>query len=159
MKSVEIAGVHVSRRSIYLDIENIAGTPIPRAPQARTAFNAFIGACDHQEYGRMTVACNHLAAPTVALELGLSGSQLQRGSGVDGADRALLAVIRDDLLSRRVDEIVIGSGDGIFARELTDLRHLIVKLEIVAVEGTLSRALQKLADDVILLEPNIQFAA
>jgi hypothetical protein len=73
------------------------------------------------------------------------------GSGRDGADLALIDVLLDDLRFGRVSEVVLGSGDGIFADAMQPIRNSIEKLTVVAREGTISDRLMVIADEVLLL--------
>jgi hypothetical protein len=77
------------------------------------------------------------------------GAQLVIGRGVDGADRALLAMVADPRwVAARFDRVVLGSGDGIFVSALASLRNLGVATGIVAPENNISWALRRQADFV-----------
>ena len=141
------------RRMHFVDIENLVGMGIPDREGAIAARKAYEVAAGGTFGELLTVGCNHMAAAEVGFALGLSGAQLKRGSGPDGADLALLAVIRHELLNCRVRRLIIGSGDGIFARELADLRHLIDELVVVARVGGINAELYRFADQVHLIEP------
>jgi len=143
-----------ARRMHFIDIENLVGTGLPcesGVSSVRRAYDLVVGGTTGE---LVTVACNHKAAAVVGFTMGLSGAQLQRGSGPDGADLALLAVIRREVLKGRVRRLVIGSGDAIFARELSDLRHLIDELDVVARVGGIGAELYRFADRVHLIEPS-----
>lgn len=143
-----------ARRMHFIDIENLVGTGLPGesgVSAVRRAYELVVGGTTGE---LVTVACNHKAAAVVGFTMGLSGAQLQRGSGPDGADLALLAVIRREVLMGRVSRLVIGSGDAIFARELGDLRHMIDELDVVARVGGIGAELYRFADRVHLIEPS-----
>ena len=72
----------------------------------------------------------------------LPGSQLVGRSGPDGADRALLDVIRDmDWVAERYDRVVFGSGDHCFASKAAALRVRGVLVGVVACAGSISHSL------------------
>jgi hypothetical protein len=141
----------ISRRTHYVDIENLCCEAIPNKSLVHHAMSEYAAACAQLKTERLTVACNHKVAQTVAFGLQLSGAQLRMGSGRDGADLALIDVLLDDLRFGRVSEVVLGSGDGIFADAMQPIRNSIEKLTVVAREGTISDRLMVIADEVLLL--------
>ena len=143
--------IYESRRAHYVDIENLCGLGLPKHDQIMLAMTRFQFAIGSTSGERLTVACNHKVAPVVGFALGLSGAQLQRGSGPDGADNALLEVLIDDLERGRVNRIVIGSGDGCFAEALVPYRHLLEEIIFVAPTGSLSKRSYEIGDICYLL--------
>ena len=122
-----------------LDIENLAGGGRLRPDEAARAVGRFqeairVGPCDP-----LIVACG----PTSVLAAGsaVRHSRLLIGRGVDGADLRLLEVLATDPIVERVDEIVLGSGDGIFAPIVADLEAAGCPVTIASHRDRLSRRL------------------
>ena len=139
------------RRAVYLDIENLCCTGLPTTSAVIRAMQLCSLAVSDFSQERLTVACNHKVASTVAFALNLSGAQLQRGSGPDGADDALLQVIVDDLENGRVQRLIIGSGDGKFADVLAPYRSAIEELTFIGVTGSVNRRCEALGDRIFYL--------
>lgn len=135
-------------RTLHLiDIENLVGGSAASCGEVAAVSadyhrTAPVRSCDH-----VIVA----AGARIAMDAGLvwRGAQLVVGRGVDGADRALLAAVADpQWVAARFDQVVLGSGDGIFLPLLTSLRSLGIATGIVAPEHSISWALQRQADFV-----------
>lgn len=90
--------------------------------------------------------------------LGWPGARPVWLRGHDGADLALTDVAYDEDIPDRFDQVVIGSGDGMFAIVARWLRAAGVKVVVVSRHGSLSRALAASAP-VTLLSPAIRSAA
>jgi len=74
------------------------------------------------------------------------------GSGIDGADLALLNTLMTEPAARRSNEVVIGSGDGIFTEAVTYLQPFGVRVVVASFAQALSRRLALAADEVVLLD-------
>lgn len=92
------------------------------------------------------VACNRLNAPAVMFDC--PGARLLFGSGPDAADLALIAVIEHEGLAARFDEVIIASGDGIFAGYAAQLAAADVRVTALVGNGRLSNKLRLAAHDV-----------
>lgn len=105
-----------------------------------------IGLCDDEQ---VVIG----VGPSSVLAAGLSrpSARLVMGRGIDGADHALIDVLRDEHLAARFDEVVIVSGDGIFAEVAAWLASQGVAVTVVAREGHLSKRLRLAAGRVVLL--------
>ncbi len=109
------------RRVHVIDLENLAGTGhLDRDTVAAcAAVYGDLGLLDPDDH--VIIGCN----PQVQLEVGLGWPTPHRrvvGHGPDGADLALLDVIDHERLDDRFAEVVVASGDGIFADAVADLR-------------------------------------
>lgn len=71
--------------------------------------------------------------------------------GVDGADMALDAILRDELLHRRFREVVLVSGDRFFVEALDALAAAGMKVTVASCRSALSKRLRLVADEVIYL--------
>ncbi len=76
----------------------------------------------------------------------------QQRSGEDGADDALIDIVRLERLARRCDSVLLFSGDGKFSHSLATLAAAGVRTTVVARRGSLSRALQLAAHTHLFLD-------
>jgi len=72
------------------------------------------------------------------------------GRGANGADKALLGVLEEDV-PHRFDEVVLASGDGIFTDVVADLTSQGVGVTVVSHESLLSTRLRLAASRTVLL--------
>ena len=70
-----------------------------------------------------------------------NGARIVLRKGHDGADLALESVLSDENIEERFSEVVIVSGDGLFASQAARLRSLGVKVTVDARARQLSRFL------------------
>lgn len=139
-------------RAIHLvDPENLlGGTDFTERDVAVVAASyrqiAGIGADD-----LVVVASSHYTALRVWFGWG-EARRLVR-SGPDGADLALLQVVKHEDVAVRFQRVVIGSGDGIFAFVAAGLQRDGVGVTVVSQRGLLSRQLRLAARDVRFLPP------
>ena len=138
------------RRLHLVDIENLAGDPLPNLSQVRQARGLYtaclaIGAMDQVE-----VACSHLTLVNAAL--GWPHAHYRVRSGPDGADLALLDVLRHEDVAGRFTQVAIGSGDYLFAAEAARLAAQGVWVTVVSRRCCLSRRLALAAREVIFLD-------
>jgi len=135
-----------------LDFENLCGGPdqilIAKDWVMQTyRIKAGVSYGDH-----VVIGCN----PMSLLDcLGVfPGCRLVGRHGPDGADLALLDVLRDlDWIARRFDRVVIGSGDHIFAQSAAALRSRGVLVGVVAPRGSLSNLLASSAGFLEVIPP------
>jgi hypothetical protein len=73
------------------------------------------------------------------------------GRGISGADRALVDVLHQEHVAERFVEVVIVSGDGIFADVAAELGQQGVVVTVVARQGSLSARLRLAATRIVLL--------
>jgi len=138
-----------SRRFVALDIENINGGAVGHALLADAAWRDVATAIDLVEDEHVVIG----VGPSSLLAAGTShpGARLVMGRGPSGADHALIEVLSDEHVAERFDEIVIASGDGIFADVAARLALEGAKVTIVARVGHLSTRLRLAAGSVVLL--------
>ena len=137
------------RRFVAMDIENINGGAVDSKVLADNAWREVaeaIGLCDDEQ---VVIG----VGPSSLLAAGMShpSARLVMGRGISGADKALVEVLSDDRLAERFDEIVIVSGDGIFADVAAWLATEGTDVTVVSREGSLSRRLRLAAGAVVLL--------
>ena len=73
-------------------------------------------------------------------------------SGPDGADLELLNVLLHEEVAARFTRVVIGSGDGVFARAAASLATAGVRVTVVSRRDSLSSRLAFAAGEVIYLD-------
>jgi hypothetical protein len=138
------------RRLHLVDIENLVGDPLPslgQVSQARGLYGARLsfGAMDQVE-----VASSHLTLVNAAL--GWPHAHYRTRSGPDGADLALLDVLRHEDVAVRFTHVAIGSGDHLFAEEAARLAAQGVWVTVVSRQRSLSPRLRLAACEVIFLD-------
>lgn len=145
-----------TRRLHLVDVENLAGASLPSLSQVRQAQRFYtdclaLGAMDQVE-----VASSHLTLLNAAL--GWPHAHYRVRSGPDGADLALLDVLRHENVARRFTHVAIGSGDHLFAEEAARLGAQGIWVTVVARPGSLSARLALAAREVIFLDTAAQAA-
>lgn len=138
-----------NRRLVVVDIENLVGGAVTCARQARTACELFDFTRVSEPGDHVVIGASHFSI--LHSGLGWPNTRLVVGSGVDGADRALLEVLTEERVESRFDEVVIASGDGIFAEIATDLAEAGVRVTVVAPPGSCANRLRMAAHDTVHL--------
>ena len=132
--------VREGRTLHLLDLENLCGGPDQIPAEKYTVADLYrtqagIARDDHVVVGanpRSLIHCFDI----------FPGSRLVGRLGPDGADSALLDVLRDiDRVAQRYDRVIVGSGDHCFAPSTTALRARGILVGVVAREGSVSRSL------------------
>ncbi|MGC5615682.1 NYN domain-containing protein [Georgenia sp. Z1491] len=145
------SGVRADRRRLVLvDLENVVrgGVSTPQlARTGRAIIESQVGVGEHEQVVVATDVTGVFNARTA-----WSGARLRIGTGPDGADRALLEVL-DEGLPERFDELVLVSGDGIFADPVGRLVRRGLPVRVAAWSWSLSRRLRRAASETILLDP------
>ena len=139
-----------ARRLHLIDIENLAGNSWPTLSRVRLAQGLYadclaIGAMDQVE-----VASSHKTLLNAAL--GWPHAHYRARSGPDGADLALLDVLRHENVASRFTHVAIGSGDHLFAEEAAHLAAQNVWVTVVSLRRSLSPQLRLAAREVIFLD-------
>lgn len=142
----------LSRAVHLVDAENLLGTAVPRPADVRQLAARYTDVIGFGPMDQVVIACSHLAFKTIGFCW--PGPQYLLRSGPDGADLALLAVLRHDHIAARFPRVVIASGDHIFAQAVTDLTTSGCRVTIATRRGHLSRTLELAAShQIIYLDP------
>jgi hypothetical protein len=139
-----------ARRLHLVDIENLAGDSLPSLSQVRKTLSLYTGCLPLGAMDQVEVACSHLTL--VNTLLGWPRVHYRVRSGPDGADLALLDVLRHENVAGRFTHVAIGSGDHLFAEEAARLTAQGVWVTVVSRRRSLSRRLELAASEVILLD-------
>ena len=102
-----------ARRLHLIDIENLAGDPRPGLTQVRHAQRLYADCLAFGAMDQVEIASSHLTLVNAAL--GWPHAHYRVRSGPDGADLALLDVLRNENVANRFTHVAIGSGDHLFA--------------------------------------------
>ena len=138
------------RRLHLIDIENLVGDPLPSLSQVREAQGRYADCLAFGAMDQVEVASSHLTLVNAAL--GWPHARYRIRSGLDGADQALLDVLRHENVARRFTHVAIGSGDHLFAEEAAHLAAQGVWVTVVSRRRGLSPQLALAAREVIFLD-------
>ena len=139
-----------ARRLHLIDIENLAGAALPSLGQVSQTLGLYTGRLAFGAMDQVEVASSHLALLNAAL--GWPNAHYRIRSGPDGADLALLDVLRHEHVARRFTHVAIGSGDHLFAEEAASLAAQGVWVTVVSRRRGLSSWLDQAASEVIYLD-------
>jgi hypothetical protein len=145
-----------ARRLHLVDIENLAGDPLPNLGQIRQALGLYTGCLALGPMDQVEVASSHLTLLNAAL--GWPQAHYRVRSGPDGADLALLDVLRHENVAKRFTHVTIASGDHLFAEEAAHLAAQGVWVTMVSRRRSLSRQLELAAREVIFLDTAVEAA-
>jgi hypothetical protein len=138
-----------ARRLHLVDIENLAGDSLPSLGQVREALGLYADCIAVGDMDQFEVASSHLTLLNAAL--GWPHAHYRVRSGPDGADLALLDVLRHDNVANRFTHVAIGSGDHLFAEAAARLAAQGVWVTVVSRRRSLSPRLAQAARQVITM--------
>jgi hypothetical protein len=139
-----------ARRLHVVDVENLAGDQLPSLCQVREAQGLYADCLGFGAMDQVEVASSHLTLLNAGL--GWPHAHYRIRSGPDGADLALLDVLRHENIAKRFTHLAIGSGDHLFAEEVAHLAAQGVWVTVVSRRGSLSSRLALAAHEVIFLD-------
>jgi hypothetical protein len=145
-----------ARRLHLIDIENLVGDARPSLSQVRQALGLYTDCLVFGAMDQVEVASSHLTLLNAAL--GWPHARYRTRSGPDGADLALLDVLRYENVAARFTHVAIASGDHIFAEEAAHLAAQGVWVTVVTRRQSLSAQLALAAREVIFLDTAAQAA-
>lgn len=138
------------RRVVLVDIENVAGGAILSPDMAEWAHGVIDRTLGGLESDQIIIGTCHLGLVEVKRPWPRARAVVR--SGQDGADLALLDVLRTERLAERFDEVVLVSGDGIFAKPVAELEEAGVAVTVSAWSFGLSTRLRLAAGRVVSLD-------
>lgn len=132
-----ITVIATSSRTLHVvDADNLTGGPTEHqcvADQAACRYRETAGIRD----GDIVVVGSDLRSAAVTA-FAWPAARLLRATGTDAVDHLLLDDLAPSLVQGRFGRVVLGSGDGIFARRLAQLRAASIRVEVVAPVGSVS---------------------
>lgn len=136
-----------------LDVENLTQNPRLTRGEVSTLRESYCRAVGLGLAAQVVVATSASSTAVDAATGWGPSCRLVFQNGHDGADLALLDVLLTENVAGRFSSVVIGSGDHCFALAARYLRNHGVHVTVVAAaRRSLSNALRKEADRVILLD-------
>ena len=139
-----------ARRLHLVDIENLAGNARPTLSEVRQALGLYTAGLAFGAMDQVEVASSHLTLLNAAL--GWPHAHYRIRSGPDGADLALLDVLRHENVAQRFTHVAIGSGDHLFAEQAARLAAQGFWVTVVSRRRSLSPRLALAAREVIFLD-------
>lgn len=143
------AGRHrcTRRRTLrLLDMENLVGGKV-ETPLVRTMWSEFVDAIETRYRDHSTVAVSRRNAATAFFALPSNIRRVIGSDQPDGADIALIESIDIDWTAEHYGQVVIGSGDHIFAAVASQLRGAGVHVVQVIGAGSCSTELYHACDE------------
>ncbi len=135
MTTARTAGA--ARRTLHVvDADNLTAGPTEHQCVADRAARLYRTAAGVRDGDLVVVGSDLRSAAVTAFAW--AGARLLRTTGTDAVDRLLLDDLVPSLVVGRVERVVVGSGDGIFATRLAQLRAAGVRVEVVAPAGSVS---------------------
>jgi hypothetical protein len=139
-----------SRRIILVDIENIVGGGVAVPEHVYRAQSAIAAVVVPRDEDHVVVACGRFSVGIVGFEW-QGPHRLVFRSGIDGADLELLDILEAERVGDRFTEVVIVSGDGIFADVVSHLGQR-ADVTVVSRAQACSRRLRMAAKHVLDLD-------
>lgn len=136
-----------SRRLIIIDIENVIGEAVHTQEQVEWARTLITNALELRGDEQIVIGTSHFGA--IEVHLGWKGPRLVVRSGIDGADKALIDVLSSENVSDRFTEVVVVSGDHLFAEPVSRLAGNGVHVTVLSHAESLSKRLQFAAGAVV----------
>jgi hypothetical protein len=138
-------------RTLHLvDLENLARNPRPCKAEVAAVRARYLDLVPTGRHDLVTVGINHGAL--LSAGCGWPEARLVVRSGPDGADLALVNVLRSEQVERRFDSVVVASGDGIFVDQVARLATAGCAVTVVARRRSLARRLRLAAPTVVEFE-------
>jgi threonine dehydrogenase-like Zn-dependent dehydrogenase len=138
-----------ARRIYLIYIENVAHGACVTAEIATSAMEAVLAAAPPKPGDLVVIGTCHLGLLSVAIAYPSARRLL--GSGPDGADLALVEEMTQHMVDR-FDELVLVSGDHIFADGVAWLAARGLPTTVVSHPGSLSRELRMAATNIVYLQ-------
>lgn len=140
----------IHRRIVLVDIENIVGGGVSLPGEVHGAQAAIAAAIGPRDHDHVVVACGRFSVDVVGFEWAGPHRLVFRG-GSNGADLELLDILETERVGDRFDEVVVVSGDGIFA-DVVSFLGLRSDVTVVSRPESCSRRLRMAAKYVLNLD-------
>ena len=125
-----------SRTLHVVDADNLTGGPTEHQCVADDAARRYRDTAGVRRGDLVVVGSDLRSAAVTAFAW--PAARLLRTTGTDAVDLMLLDDLTPSLVERGIRRVVVGSGDGIFARRLAQLRAAAVRVEVVARDASVS---------------------
>lgn len=149
-----------SRTFHAIDIENLVGSGRPAHATVAALRTTYLAVVNVTPLDQMVVACNRGSLVDVGFGWGPRHAHYRVGIGHNGADWELLGVLECEGVADRFRQVVIASGDGIFAPMAARLTEARCDVTVVSRRASLSPRLKLAAKRVVYLpEPRLSTAS
>lgn len=136
-------------RVVLADVENLLGTANPSVQEVVEIRQDVLDLLGNIDDTHFEIACSHHAA--AAVRFGFPEGRHQWRSGENGADLALIDVLIHENIIGRFDEVVIASGDGIFAAWAAALAGAGIRCTVISRRDSVSSHLGLAAHTTLFL--------
>lgn len=138
------------RRLLVVDIENIAGGAVVTRAMADWARAVVESALDVKVGEQVVIGTCHLGLFNT--KAAWPCARVKVRSGDDGADLELIDVLTNEGIDERFDEVILVSGDHIFAESIASLGKCGVRVTVASWTESLSSRLRLAAADTVYLD-------
>lgn len=138
------------RRLVVVDIENVAGGAVvtkAMAEWARAVVETTLQVADGEQ---VVIGTSHVGIFNA--RDAWPCARVKTRSGEDGADLELLDVLETEHVEERFDEVLLVSGDGVFADVVAHLGRCGVKVTVAAWSTSMSARLRLAAGRIVYLD-------
>ena len=139
------------RRLVVVDIENVVGGGVATLEEAAWAMRQIERTVGFDAQDQVLIGVSHFGLVAAGIAWEDSHPRLVVRSGADGADLALLEVLEHEHVADRYDELVLVSGDGIFADVVVRLQVDGLRIRVAAHRDGIARRLAAAAAEVTYL--------
>ena len=138
------------RRLVLIDIENVVGGGVETTAQLRVAQSAITAAIGSTDGDLVVISCGRFSVNVVGFEWA-GPRRLVFRPGADGADLEILDILRSERIAERFSQVVLVSGDGIFANEVSRLAGSAVDVTVATRPEKCSRVLRMAGTSTVYL--------
>lgn len=149
--NAKIAHIRQNRAVHFIDVENTCGSARITAAEVAWASRRYLDLVPIGPMDQVVIAAAHSNAGAGFFGWPTSAERLM-GSGPDGADLRLLERLETADLPQRFDEVVVASGDHIFAAPLARLAARGMKTTVASWRHQLSPELRMAASHIVYMD-------
>lgn len=142
------------RRLVVAEIESIAEGAVRTVSLALWAKRQVAEAIALKEGEQVIVGATHRSA--LAARMVWPQSRIVTGPRAEDVRNEILQVLQEERISERFDELVLASGNGVYAEAVSSLGASGVEVTAVAWPENLSKRLRMAAAHVVLLERGME---
>ena len=151
MNKKTVAGIALGRKLHLVDVENLCGFGELSESAVAQAREAYLRQVEVGEDDIVIVASG--ARNQEALMFGWSDARVIVRKGIDGADLALCDEILCSGYCDRFSEVVVASGDHIFAEHIAVVTGKGIKVTVYSQQRSLSGSLRRVGAELVFAEP------
>lgn len=145
------------RRLVVVDIENVAGGALVTKAMADWARAVVEATLQVAEGEQVVIGTSHVGMFNASDAW--PSARVKVRSGEDGADLELLNVLETEHVEERFDEVLIVSGDGVFADVAAHLARYGVRVTVAAWSTSMSARLRLAADSIVYLDDKMSYGS